>query len=67
MSSRALKKLQSGIEKDLIIDGKVSNVDDQLSEDDDELETTRGKHLNPFDLVSNYNNSLHKQIEKWSN
>ncbi|XP_018805102.1 PREDICTED: transcription factor 25 [Bactrocera latifrons] len=52
MSSRALKKLQSGIEKDLIIDGKDNNDDDQLSEDDDELETTRGKHLNPFDLLN---------------
>lgn len=58
MSSRALKKLQSGKEKDLIIESKDSNDDDQLSEDDDELETARKKHLNPFDLVSSYNNHL---------
>lgn len=52
MSSRALKKLQGGTEKDLIIEAKDGIGDDQLSDDDDELDISRGKHLNPFDLVS---------------
>ncbi|CAD7002304.1 unnamed protein product [Ceratitis capitata] len=52
MSSRALKKLQGGIEKDLLLDEKDAHDDDQLSDEDDELETTRSKHLNPFDLLN---------------
>ncbi|XP_067644356.1 ribosome quality control complex subunit TCF25 [Eurosta solidaginis] len=52
MSSRALKKLQGGTEKDLILDVKNDCDDDQLSEEDGEVETTRGKHLNPFDLLN---------------
>ncbi|XP_017479916.1 PREDICTED: transcription factor 25 [Rhagoletis zephyria] len=52
MSSRALKKLQGGTEKNSIIDAKDDIDDDQLSDDDDELDTARGKHLNPFDLLN---------------
>ncbi|XP_036345323.1 transcription factor 25-like isoform X2 [Rhagoletis pomonella] len=52
MSSRALKKLQGGTEKNSIIDAKDDIDDDQLSDDDDELDTARGKHLNPFDLLT---------------
>ncbi|XP_054735841.1 transcription factor 25 [Anastrepha obliqua] len=52
MSSRALKKLQGAAGKDLMLDVKDDVDDNQLSDDDDELEVARGKHLNPFDLLN---------------